>query len=127
MTRLRVLIADDHEQMRWWIATLLAPDFDVVGSVVDGRQLIGAVLCMRPDVVVSDVSMPRLNGPEAMRELRSGGHVVPFVLLTSDTEAEEWVAKGASAVVNKLDAARDLASAIRSAYCCEVPVNCRSL
>ena len=116
MGRLRVLIADDHDQMRSYVATLLAHDFEVVGSVKDGRQLIGAVLSIRPDVVVTDMLMPRLSGLQAMKDLRSGGHCVPFVLISSETsESERWIEEGVSAVVKKIDMFRELVSAVRCA------------
>ena len=66
MEKLRVLIADDNGDVRWARIRLLKAEFDVVGATADGRSLINAALTLQPDVIVSDISMPFLTGPEAM-------------------------------------------------------------
>jgi len=115
MPELRVLVADDHERMRWAIVSLLNADFEVVGAVGNGKELIEAAISLQPDVIVSDVSMPILTGIEAMQELRSGWHEVPFVLVSTSTiEAERWIEQGATAVVDKSDIGYDLVAAVRS-------------
>jgi DNA-binding NarL/FixJ family response regulator len=116
MSKLRVLVADDHEQMRWAIANILDGDFTIVGAVANGRDLIQAAISLQPDVIVSDVSMPILTGVEAMQELRSGWHEVPFVLISSSTlDAEQWIEMGAAAIVDKADTGYDLIAAVYSA------------
>lgn len=69
MNKLRVLVADDHDEMRWAIVKTLLGHVDVVGAVANGRNLVEAAIVLQPDVIVSDVSMPMLTGPEAMNEL----------------------------------------------------------
>ena len=80
--RPRVLIADDHLMVAEALKSLLAPEFDLVGVVADGRALIEAAGKLRPDVIVADISMPQLNGIDALVELRQGGNQVPVVFLT---------------------------------------------
>lgn len=69
MKRLRILLADDHPQILTLLQTLLEPDYHVVGTVEDGQSLIAAAQALRPDVVLTDVDMPVLNGIDAVREL----------------------------------------------------------
>ena len=67
MTRTRVLLADDDLQMQACISALLQADFEIVGTVLDGCALVEATLKLRPDVVVTDISMPTMNGIEAVQ------------------------------------------------------------
>jgi CheY-like chemotaxis protein len=114
--KLRVLVADDHEECRWAIANLLRTEFDVVGAVGDGRQLINAAVSLLPDVIVSDICMPLLTGIQAMEELYRNGHEIPFVLVsTGHSEAGDYIKRGAMAFVNKVDMGHDLVIAVFSA------------
>lgn len=73
MARRRIVVADDHDETRAWIAALLASDFDVVATVADGQAAVEAAGALYPDLVVLDITMPRLNGFEAgalIRDLR---------------------------------------------------------
>lgn len=115
-SKLRVLVADDHELSRWAIARLLSIKFDVVGAVANGRKLVDAATILLPDIIVSDVSMPLLSGPQAMEELKRKGHEIPFVLVSVDPScAEEYIRRGAAAFVEKIDIGRDLVPAVYSA------------
>jgi len=115
--RLRVLIADDHADARRLIQEVLRGNFDVVGAVTDGRRLIEAAIQLRPDVVVSDVNMGVLSGPEAMAELRNAGHEIPFVFISVETlNVEERMRQGAKGFVDKRDLVEELAPAIHSAF-----------
>ncbi len=111
MDKLRVLVAEDHEDMRGELVSVLENEFDIVGTAANGRELADAALLLRPDVIVSDMSMPRLNGPQAMQELRTGGHYIPFVFISS---CEVIVGESAS-FVHKRDAGSELISAVYSA------------
>ena len=103
--KLRVLVADDNDDVRRAMITILQQAFDIVGEATTGRALVAAAPALAPDVIVSDVRMPQLTGLEAMRALRIAGHTPPFVLVTTDTEnALEWINLGALGVVNKLNA-----------------------
>jgi DNA-binding NarL/FixJ family response regulator len=116
--RARVLLADDHLLVAEALKSLLAPDFDLVGVVEDGRALIEAARTLRPDVIVTDVTMPNLNGIDAMIQLRQSGDRVPVVFLTMHRDAgfaRRALDAGASGFVLKHSAVAELVSAIRAA------------
>jgi CheY-like chemotaxis protein len=122
--KLRVLIADDHEECRWAMAQMLSLECDVVGAVDDGRKLVDAAMCLLPDVIVSDISMPSLTGVQAMDELRQKGYEIPFVLVsTANSGAENYTKRGAMAFVNKVDMGHDLVIAVFSAALGQVCVS----
>ena len=115
MHKLRVLIADDHEAMRRLLVTILSVQFTVVSAVPDGKSLVEAALALAPDVIVSDVSMPQMNGPQSMKELRAKGHDIPFVLISIDSHgSEEFIRQGAAAFVDKMDIQDELLFTVRS-------------
>jgi DNA-binding NarL/FixJ family response regulator len=121
MNKLRVLVADDHEEMRWAIVKALVGEFDVVGAVADGRRLVEAAIALQSDVIVSDVTMPRLTGPEAMKELKSGCHCMPFVLTSVNLSyVEQLIEQGAAGFVEKIDIGSELVNAVRSAAAREI-------
>ncbi len=119
--RLRVLVADDHDDSRERIVELLKPVFEVVAVVSNGRELVDAAVALEPDVIVSDLMMPSLNGAEALAMLRAAGHTIPFVLqTTASLSAQAWLDMGALCVVDKVDLPFDLVTAVRSAAAGEV-------
>ncbi len=116
--RPRVLLADDHRLVAEGLRSLLTPDFDLVGVVEDGRALVEAVRALRPDVVVADIAMPRLNGIEALVQLRKDGDRVPVVFLTMHRDvayARRALDAGASGFVLKHSAPAELVTAIHAA------------
>ena len=114
--RLRVLVADDNEDLRGGIVELLEPVFEVVAVVTNGRELVDAALALEPDVIVSDLMMPSLTGAQALAMLRAAGYTIPFVLqTTTGRDAEAWLDMGALCVVDKFDLPFDLVTAVRSA------------
>jgi len=116
--RPRVLLADDHLLVAEALMSLLAPEVDLVGVVEDGRALVEAAATLRPDVVVADISMPHLNGIDALVQLRQRGDRVPVVFLTMHRDASfarRALDAGASGFVLKHSAPAELASAIRAA------------
>jgi DNA-binding NarL/FixJ family response regulator len=116
--RPRVLLADDHRLVAEALKSLLTPEFDLVGVVEDGRALVEAARTLRPDVIVADVTMPHLNGIDALAKLRQGGDRVPVVFLTMHrdvTFARRALDAGASGFVLKHSAPAELVSAIRAA------------
>jgi len=115
MGRLRVLIADDNDSVRAGVGRLLKARFEVVGSVSNGRELVDAALAYSPDVIVSDLDMPSLDGLAALKVLREAGHTPPFVLLTAmEGDVRDWIDMGVIGVVHKSDLL-DLAEAVESA------------
>ena len=116
--RPRVLLCDDHLLVAEALKSLLAPEFDLVGVVEDGRALVEAAGRLRPDVIVADVTMPHLNGIDALVQLRQSGDRVPVVFLTMHrdvTFARRALEAGASGFVLKHSAPAELVSAIRAA------------
>lgn len=118
MTRPRVLIADDHRVVAQGLKTMLSAEFDLVGVVADGRAMVDAAKALRPDVIVADVSMPELNGIDALETLRHEGLDVPVVFLTMHSQpgyARRALRAGAAGYVLKLAAPEELVQAIRAA------------
>ena len=115
MAKLRVLVADDYDLMRRAIVRLLEGSFEVVGVVTNGQELVEAALELKPDVIVTDVSMPVLDGREAMRTLHLSV-ATPFVLISAMTrDVQSWIDEGAQCVVSKIDMHLDLVAAVNSA------------
>jgi DNA-binding NarL/FixJ family response regulator len=116
--RARVLIADDHQCFLERVARSLEGDFQVAGTAVNGRQLVEAEHALHPDVLVIDVSMPDMNGLEALAAIRRGGSAVPAVFLTASNEIDiieaAWAA-GAAGFVVKTSVAQDLVPAVQAA------------
>jgi DNA-binding NarL/FixJ family response regulator len=114
----RVLLADDHTLLLAAFQQLLAPACDVVGAVSDGRALLEAAPRLKPDVIVLDISMPRLNGMDAFRQLQPQLPGTKWVFLTVSEDADlvvEAFRLGASAFLLKSSAASELFGAIQMA------------
>jgi len=118
MSRPRILIADDHQILAEGVRGLLEPEFEVVGVVADGRELLTAAKKLKPDVIVADVTMPSLNGIEAAAQLRDAGITAKVVILTMHrdvTYARRAIEAGASGFVLKHSVSSELVTAIREA------------
>jgi DNA-binding NarL/FixJ family response regulator len=118
MKRLRVLLADDHVLIAQALEHLLRAEFEVVGTVADGRALLKAAGELRPDVVVVDIGMPLLNGLDAGEQLKALHPAIKVVFLTQNREprfAVEAFRRHASGYVLKDAAASELIAAIRAA------------
>jgi DNA-binding NarL/FixJ family response regulator len=114
--RVRILLADDHEEFLAAAVRLLESEFDVVGAVGEGQALLDAAARLGPDVVVLDVSMPVLNGIETARRLRKAGSTARIVFLTMHEDPDyvcSALAAGAQGYVVKSRLASDLALALR--------------
>ena len=118
MNRARVLIADDHAFVLEGLVNLLKDKFDVVAAVTSGSLLVDAATRLRPDVVVTDISMPGLNGIEAFEQLQAAGLEAKVIVLTLHTDAElaaKLIRSGVSGFVIKLLATSELVTAIEQA------------
>jgi DNA-binding NarL/FixJ family response regulator len=111
----RVLIADDHEEVLGDIKELLEPEFDVVGAVGDGEELLVAAENLQPDVIVTDIAMPRMNGIEAAREIISRNPSSKIILMTVHRDpamVRQGLAAGALGYVVKMKASHELSEAV---------------
>ena len=118
MKRITVLLADDHSLVAEGLKRLLEPEFDLVGVVEDGRKLLASARELRPDVIVSDITMPELNGVEVLEELKKDDPNVRVVFLTMQQHvayARQAMEAGALGYVLKHSAAEELIMAVRAA------------
>jgi DNA-binding NarL/FixJ family response regulator len=118
MSRPRILLADDHVLLAQALEHLLQPEFDVVGTVSDGRALLKAAGDLTPDVVVVDIGMPLLNGLDAGEQLKALHPHIKVIYLTQNREprfAIEAFRRQASGYLLKDSAASELTTAIRDA------------
>jgi len=114
--RSRILIADDHNLVAELCKRLLEPEFQVVGTVSNGRDLVRAAAELKPDVIVVDVAMPVLNGLDAGKQVKEALHTVKLVYLTMNTDPElalEAFDRGASGFLLKTCAASEMVLAVR--------------
>lgn len=114
----RIVLAEDDGLMLNAISKLLDGDFEIVGKAADGSELVQKVARLKPDIVVLDISMPRLNGIEAAREIREKSPEAKIVFLTQYADRayiQEAFRMGASAYVVKQNAASELRSALNQA------------
>jgi DNA-binding NarL/FixJ family response regulator len=112
-----ILLADDHKLLAEGLQGLLSPEFKVAEIVEDGRMLLAANLRLKPDVVITDISMPNLNGIEAIRELKRNTPDVRVIVLTMHSDVDyvtEAFEAGANGYVLKSAAVSELADTIRA-------------
>jgi len=116
MPRIRVLLADDHTVVAEGLQALLKDSFELAGVVHDGRALLDAAEKLRPDVIVTDISMPLLNGLDAIREIRSRHADARIIVLTMHREtqlAAQAFRAGASGYLLKISPSEELIKAIQ--------------
>jgi DNA-binding NarL/FixJ family response regulator len=117
MPRATVLLADDHAIVAEGLASLLHGEFALVGTVADGAQLVEAARRLRPDLIVTDLAMPGLNGLDALRQLKADGLAARVVVLTMHADAHvaaEVLRAGASGFVVKHAAGQELIAALHA-------------
>ena len=118
MSRTRVLLADDHTIFMDALTKLLEPEFEVVGTVNDGRALVAQASDLKPDVVVLDIGMPLLNGLDAGQQVKDQRPETRLIFLTQNQDpnlAAEAYRRKASGYLLKNSAATELVTAIREA------------
>ncbi len=116
---IRVVIADDHAVVRTGLKAILrtAPDLEVVGEATNGREAIALVERLRPDILITDLAMPDVDGAELTREVVARGLPCRILVLTMHAEEEYLVPlleAGASGYLVKSAADRELIAAVRS-------------
>ena len=118
MSRPRILLADDHRLVAEGLKQLLTPEFELLGVVEDGRELVKEAKRLRPDVIVADITMPHLNGIDALEQLKKKDPQARVVFLTMHREvayARRALDAGASGFILKHSAPEELVMAIRAA------------
>lgn len=116
MRRTSVLLADDHRMLLEAFTKVLEPEFDIIGTVEDGRKLLDLAAELKPDVIVLDISMPLLNGLAACERLRKSVPGTKLIFLTVNENPEivaEAFRLGANGYLLKNSAASELVEAIR--------------
>jgi len=116
MTRIRVLIADDHNLVAELCKKLLEPEYEVIGTVGDGRALVKAAAELKPDVILIDVAMPILNGLDAGQQIKEMFPAVKLIYLTMNPDAEltaEAFRRGAAGYLLKTCAASEMVTCVR--------------
>jgi len=116
MSRARILLADDHSMVVDAFRKLLEPEFEIVGTASDGRELVTSALELRPDVIVVDIGMPLFSAIDVRRELKL---LLPFTKFIALAMNEDWevtakaVKPWATAYLLKKSAGLELVRAIR--------------
>lgn len=121
MSKIRVLICDDHTILREGIRLLLnsQPDIEVVAEAVDGREAVDKAREVKPDIILMDIAMPLLNGLEATKQIRRDNPNMRVLVLTmyeSDEYVSQMLEAGAAGYVLKKVAGSELVYAIHSVY-----------
>ncbi|HLH03290.1 MAG TPA: response regulator transcription factor [Bryobacteraceae bacterium] len=114
---MRILLADDDSETLREVSALFTADLELVAIARDGAELIAAAQALRPDIVVTDVAMPVVNGIEASRELLAGKCCEAVVILSAHESPEIIRAAfeaGARAYVLKVNAGEDLVAAVQA-------------
>lgn len=114
--RPRIVLADDHRMVADGLRNLLEPRYELVEIVEDGRALVEAALRLEPDVIVADITMPLLNGMDAIDQLRRQGCRAKVIFLTMHKDplyAARAMRVGATGFVLKHSAGTELIAAIR--------------
>lgn len=116
MTRPTLLLADDHTMFSQGLQSLLEDEFDLVGAVGDGQALVEAATRLNPDVILVDISMPVMNGFDAVRRMKQQGVNAKIIFLTmhaDDRLLSEAFRCGGSGYVLKQSAGEELVAGIR--------------
>jgi DNA-binding NarL/FixJ family response regulator len=116
--KIRVVLADDHREVIAKIRGVLGDEFEVVDAVVNGIQAVSAVLALDPDVFVTDISMPLLNGLQAARRIQNANPRVKIIFVTIHEDRDFIAAAfsaGATGYVTKRRLSTDLVLAIQEA------------
>jgi DNA-binding NarL/FixJ family response regulator len=115
--RIRVLLAEDHVAVAAQLRAVLEQEFEVVATVGDGCELVAAAERLHPDVIVTDITMPRLDGIAAARAIRQENQDVRIVFVTAHNDpslVQRILADGAVGFVLKFVAGDELAPAIHA-------------
>jgi len=113
----RILIVDDHDVVREGVRSILKKrsDWEIIGEASNGQEAIAQTESLRPDVIILDITMPRMSGLDVARKITQttpSSRVVMFTMHDSGTVEQAVKGSGAHGLVLKLNAARDLVKAV---------------
>ena len=117
MKHLRILLADDHAPTLEGIIAIIAPHYEIAGSVADGRALVEAALRLKPDLIVVDITMPLLSGIEAARQIKTSLPGIKLLFVTmhsSSAYVRAALEAGATGYVLKSAVLEELLDAVQS-------------
>lgn len=116
MKRTRILLADDHPQIRELLRIILEPEFNVVGAAEDGESLLQYAQSLQPDVIISDIDMPNVDGLQAARLLKDVAPHSQVIFLTAHAAPSYVAAAFAAGAAGYLikGATADLVGSLRS-------------
>ncbi|MFQ5996650.1 MAG: response regulator [Dehalococcoidales bacterium] len=121
MNKIKILLADDHAVLRAGLKTLFnaQPDIEVIAEAADGEETVRKSLKVAPDIVLMDITMPKLSGLEATREIKRQNPAIKVLVLTMHEDESylyQTLRAGASGYVPKKAADTELLTAIRATY-----------
>jgi len=116
MKRTRILLADDNPQIRELLRIILEPEFNVVAAAEDGEALLQYAHSLQPDVIISDINMPKVDGLQAARLLKDVAPRTPVIFLTAHAESSYVAAAFAAGAAGYLikGATTDLVGSLRA-------------
>jgi DNA-binding NarL/FixJ family response regulator len=116
MKRTRILLADDHPQIRELLRVILEPEFNVVGAAEDGETLLQYAQSLQPDVIISDIDMPKVDGLQAARLLKDVAPHTQVIFLTAHAAPSYVAAAFAAGAAGYLikGATTDLVGSLRA-------------
>lgn len=129
LTKVRIILADDHPKVLETVVKLLEPLYEIVGTVGDGESLVAAATKLKPDLLITDITMPVLNGIEAAQQLNEAGCTAKIVFLTIHNDPDyirACLATGALGYVVKACILRDLTHAVREALAGRIFISSRN-
>jgi len=118
VSKIRIVLADDHQEMMTIVRSMLGDRFEIVAAVEDGRRALGAVLALDPDVLITDISMPEMDGLQLAAQLKKSHCRTKIIVLTMHQDAyiiSAAFSLGISGYVTKTLMSSDLVFAIEDA------------
>jgi DNA-binding NarL/FixJ family response regulator len=113
----RILLADDHAPALEGMSALLAPHYEVAGTAADGRSLVEAALNLKPDLIITDITMPHLSGIDAARQIKTSLPGIKLLFITmhsSSTYVSAAFEAGGTGYVLKSGTGDELLEAVQS-------------
>jgi DNA-binding NarL/FixJ family response regulator len=119
VSKIKIALADDNEEILYLIKEILEPEFEVVAAARDGPELLKAVNDFKPDVIIVDINMPEMSGYEVTRKILDKDIEARVILLTAHKNrklVEKGFSEGAMGFVLKFTASEDLVPAVNEVF-----------